>query len=104
MSVTWQGKAYLKSSTILPILTYDIWALLPNKSAADAWFTLIIRLVYSGMKGHKDRWLLSAQHPHHMDLLEIDVHQLEKDALMDAVDESMEVLFDMTPAMVFTSL
>eukprot|EP00971_Amphidinium_carterae_P338889 6476435-Amphidinium_carterae.1 len=94
MPVTFKGKTYLWRSTILPILAYDIWAVLPNKSSSDAWSTSIIRAVYSGIRGHKDRWLLAATNPQQFDLASIFLHQLSKDGLADALDEPMEVLFD----------
>eukprot|EP00971_Amphidinium_carterae_P342183 6481404-Amphidinium_carterae.1 len=90
MPVTWQAKAYLWRSTILPIMTYDIWSLPVSKSVADAWSSAVVRAVFSGIKGHKDRWLAAAANPQQFDVMAVLVYQLAKDALRDAVDEPMQ--------------
>eukprot|EP00971_Amphidinium_carterae_P088964 1760651-Amphidinium_carterae.1 len=78
---------------ILPVVTYDCWALLPNCSTADTWTALVARSIYSAVRGHRDPALLAAQVPHQLDILAVFIHQLAKEALpyvwRDPLDQAL---------------
>eukprot|EP00971_Amphidinium_carterae_P262725 5212022-Amphidinium_carterae.1 len=105
------GKLYLWRATILPVITYDIWAVLPTKGSAAAWTSFIIRCVFSGIRGSKNPHLMSATNPHQLDLAAIFLHQLAKDALGDVLDHPLHLVFDVgqgqafhTPLSAFTTM
>eukprot|EP00971_Amphidinium_carterae_P003198 63024-Amphidinium_carterae.2 len=93
LPVTYEAKEVLWRTLILPVITYDCWALLPNASSADTWSSLVARAVYSAVRGHKDPALLAAFDPHQLDILSVFVHQLAKEALPYVWQDPLEEVF-----------
>eukprot|EP00971_Amphidinium_carterae_P048044 946029-Amphidinium_carterae.1 len=74
-------KRALWHSVILPVMSYDPWALLPNRSTSSAWSSLICRSLFTNVLGPKDRQLLFSANPHQLELQCILTHQLAKDSV-----------------------
>eukprot|EP00971_Amphidinium_carterae_P315238 6265471-Amphidinium_carterae.2 len=93
LPVTFESKELLWRTLILPVISYDSWTLLPSAGAADTWSALVIRSIYSAVRGHKDAALLAALDPHQLDILSVLAHQLAKEAIPYLCNEPIEEVF-----------
>eukprot|EP00971_Amphidinium_carterae_P065435 1296506-Amphidinium_carterae.2 len=96
-----EGKRYLWRAVVLPILSYDLWAVLPTKHSLESWSSLLINSVFSAVRGHKDKFLLAAHNPHQLNMLAIFVVTLARDALPLVIDEPLEAFFGKGKGMTF---
>eukprot|EP00971_Amphidinium_carterae_P306929 6099807-Amphidinium_carterae.1 len=90
-------KRSLWRSVILPILSYDCWTLMPNKSTASAWSSLVCKSIYTNVRGRKCRQLLFATNPHQLEISCVLLHFLAKEALVDVLGEPLAAFFQVEP-------
>eukprot|EP00971_Amphidinium_carterae_P174995 3469111-Amphidinium_carterae.1 len=86
-------KRSLWRSVILPILSYDCWTLMPNKSTASAWSSLVCKAIFTNVRGRKCRQLLFAANPHQLEISCVLLHFLAKEALADVLGEPLIAFF-----------